>query len=149
MAFDTMTANWGNPQDSTDFFGQFKAEIDVALECIYGVLRMKGCLGEALSFIQRATKANADVGKTGNGSSKAATSAVQVLAGPLPLGLKTDSKPSAERVRSGGEIVQRSRREFGLFASKKRRSYAVHRISEETLREGGGMTILEEAGHRR
>ncbi|KAK3380472.1 hypothetical protein B0T24DRAFT_195788 [Lasiosphaeria ovina] len=137
MAFDTMLANWGNQQDSADFFSQFQAEISVALEGVLEAVRLQGTLAEAVSYAKKARKAIADAGKN-------KVTAVQ-LTEELPLGLKIDSKISVERVRSGAEIVPRSRRQIGLFVSKKRRSYSVHRISEESMLSGSGNTIVHEA----
>ncbi|KAK3313700.1 hypothetical protein B0H66DRAFT_358148 [Apodospora peruviana] len=138
MTFDTMLANWGNPQDSVDFFDQFQAEVSVALEGIHEAIRIQGTLAEAVNYAKRACRAVADAGKSKAPSFQ--------LGAALPLGLKADSKPSLDRVRSGGEIVRRSRRQVGLFASKKRSSYSVHMISEDSLLEGGGVTtIVEEA----
>lgn len=142
MTFDTLAGNWG-VEDSVDFFSQFQAEISTALEGVYEAIRLQGTLAEAVSYIKKANKAlNAE--NNGKSSSKAIVPVPTT--GPLPLGLKADFKPSAERVRSGGEIVQRSKRHIGLFASKKRTAYSVVRISEDALLQGGGnVTVREEA----
>ncbi|KAK3334237.1 hypothetical protein B0T19DRAFT_355407 [Cercophora scortea] len=139
MAFDTMAAGWGSSQqeDSADFFSQFQAEVSVALEGILEAVRLQGTLAEAFNYANKATKAVAE------GKNKA--SAVSVTTGALPFGLKTDMGISLERVRSGAEIVPRSSRQIGLFVSKKRQNYSVHRISEESLLERAGVKVLQEA----
>ncbi|KAK0637434.1 hypothetical protein B0T17DRAFT_521664 [Bombardia bombarda] len=139
MTFDTMMANWGNQQDSADFFGQFQAEISVALEGILEAVRLQGALAEAFQYAKRASKALADSAK------HKATMSVQVT-GALPFGLKTDSKISLERVRSGAEIVPRSGREIGLFASKRRTSYSVEGISDQGLFQCSGATVDKAGG---
>lgn len=137
MASDTMLASSGSQEDSTDFFSQFQAEVSVALEGIMEAVRLQGALAEAVNYAKKARKALAD-------SAKGRAMSLQMTE-ELPLGLKTDSKISQERVRSGGEIVPRSSRQIGHFASKKRGIYSVHRISEETLLGGAGATVVQEA----
>ncbi|KAL2131189.1 hypothetical protein VTI74DRAFT_5437 [Chaetomium olivicolor] len=135
MAADTVLSR--SQEDSADFFSQFQAEISVALEGILEAVRLQGALAEAVSYAKRARKALAD-------SAKGKAVALH-LSEELPLGLKTDSRISTERVRSGGEIVARSSRQIGHFVSKKRGIYSVHRISEETLLGGAGATVVQEA----
>jgi hypothetical protein len=137
MASDTMLASSGSQEDSADFFSQFQAEVSVALEGIMEAVRLQGALAEAVNYAKRARKALPDSAK-GKG-------ALVPMSEELPLGLKTDSRISAERVRSGGEIVARSSRQMGHFVSKKRGIYSVHRISEETLLGGAGATVDQEA----
>jgi hypothetical protein len=137
MASDTMLASSGSQEDSADFFSQFQAEVSVALEGIMEAVRLQGALAEAVNYAKRARKALPDSAK-GKG-------ALVPMSEELPLGLKTDSRISAERVRSGGEIVARSSRQMGHFVSKKRGIYSVHRISEETLLGGAGATVVQEA----
>ncbi len=135
MASDTMLSR--SQEDSADFFSQFQAEISVALEGIMEAVRLQGALAEAVNYAKRAKKALADSAKG---------KAVSLhLSEELPLGLKTDSRISTERVRSGGEIVTRSARQMGHFAGHKRSIYSVHRISEEALLGAAGPTVVQEA----
>ncbi|KAJ4287456.1 hypothetical protein N0V88_007642 [Collariella sp. IMI 366227] len=138
MASDAMLSRSSpDHHDSADFFSQFQAEISVALEGILEAVRLQGALAEAVGYAKRARKALVDSAKG---------KAVVLHAGDeLPLGLKTDSRIAAEKVRSGGEIVTRSSREMGHFVSKKRGLYSVHRISEEMLLGGAGATVVQEA----
>jgi hypothetical protein len=136
MASDTMLASSRSQEDSADFFSQFQAEVSVALEGIMEAVHLQGALAEAVSYAKRARKA------LGSAKGKAVSMA---LTEELPLGLKTDSRVSTERVRSGGEIVARSSRQVGHFVSKKRGIYSVHRISEEALLGGAGATVVQEA----
>ncbi|KAK3905470.1 hypothetical protein C8A05DRAFT_30700 [Staphylotrichum tortipilum] len=137
MASDAMLASSRSQEDSADFFSQFQAEVSVALEGIMEAVHLQGSLAEAVSYAKRARKVLAD-------SAKGKAVALH-MSEELPLGLKTDSGISTERIRSGGEIVARSSRQIGHFASKKRGIYSVHRISEETLRGGAGVTVVQEA----
>ena len=137
MASDTMLASSRSQEDSADFFSQFQAEVSVALEGIMEAVRLQGALAEAVNYAKRAKKALAD-------SAKGKAVALH-LSEELPLGLKTDSRISTERVRSGGEIVARSSRQMGHFISKKRGTYSVHRISEEMLLGEAGPTVVQEA----
>jgi hypothetical protein len=137
MASDTMLASSRSQEDSADFFSQFQAEVSVALEGIMEAVRLQAALSEAVSYAKRARKALGE-------SAKGRAVSLQVTE-ELPLGLKTDSKISTERIRSGGEIVPRSSRQIGHFISKKRGVYSVHRISEEALLGGGGATVVQEA----
>ncbi|KAL2258295.1 hypothetical protein VTK26DRAFT_8439 [Humicola hyalothermophila] len=137
MASDRMLASSGSQEDSADFFSQFQAEVSVALEGIMEAVRLQGALAEAVSYAKRARRALVE-------SSKGKAMSIH-MSQELPLGLKTDSKISLEKVRSGGEIVARSSREIGQFISKRRGIYSVHRISEETLLGGAGATVIQEA----
>ncbi|KAK4250620.1 hypothetical protein C7999DRAFT_38454 [Corynascus novoguineensis] len=137
MASDAMLASSRSQEDSADFFSQFQAEVSVALEGIMEAVHLQSALAEAVSYAKRARKALAGLAK-----GKAVS---QPITEELPLGLKTDSRVSTERVRSGGEIVPRSSRQVGHFVSKKRGIYSVHRISEEALRGGAGATVVQEA----
>ena len=137
MASDAMLASSGSHEDSADFFSQFQAEVSVALEGTMEAVRLQGALAEAVSYAKRARRALVE-------SSKGKAMTIQMTE-ELPLGLKTDSKISMERIRSGGEIVPRSSREIGHFVSKRRGIYSVHRISEEMLVGGAGATVIQEA----
>ncbi|KAM7218361.1 hypothetical protein V8F06_006284 [Rhypophila decipiens] len=143
MAFDTLSGGSGSAQDSVAFFHQFHMEISTALEGVCEAIRLQGTLAEALTFIKKSQKALGTEEKGKGGSSSKAMVQVPTM-GPLPLGLKADFKPSAERVRSGGEIVKRSKREIGLLFSKKRAAYSVVRLSEATLLRGGRNVIVRE-----
>ncbi|SPQ26194.1 09ca7413-954f-4f00-add6-706d4471e9ca [Thermothielavioides terrestris] len=136
MASDTMLAGSRNQEDSADFFSQFQAEVSVALEGVMEAVRLQGALAETVSYARRARKAYVE-------STKGKAVSMH-LTEELPLGLKTDSRISAERVRSGGEIVPRSSRQIGHFVGKKRGVYSVQRISEETLLGGGGAAAVRQ-----
>jgi hypothetical protein len=140
MGFDMMlTGGGGGDQDddAVDFFGQFQAEVSVALEGIFEAVRLQGSLSEAVGYANRARAAAA-------GAHLSKGSAVRSQA--LPFGLKTDAPVSADRVRSGGEVVARSRRQMGLFQSKKQKAYSVTRISEETLQGRLGAVVVKQEG---
>lgn len=135
-AFDAVLANGGDQhQDSVDFFAQFQAEISVALEGILEAVRLQGTLSETVGYAMRC-KAAAKGSKLSKGS--------RVQSQMLPFGLKTDARISLDRVRSGGEIVQRSRRQIGHFHSKKRKSYSVSRITEESLMGRSASRVVKE-----
>ena len=140
MGFDMMLPGGGgdHPDDeAVDFFGQFQAEVSVALEGIFEAVRLQGSLSEAVGYANRARAAAA-------GAHLSKGSAVRSQA--LPFGLKTDAPVSADRVRSGGEVVARSRRQMGLFQSKKQKAYSVTRISEESLQGRLGAVVVKQEG---
>lgn len=117
MAFDSVLAKTGDSEESLDFFTQCKAEVSAALEGIQEAVRLNGILSEAINYMKR-----------NNGRKP------QMQTRMLPFGLKVaDPAPSADRVRSGGELVQRTRRHIGDFQSRKRKLYSVVRITEEEL----------------
>ena len=155
MGFDAILRSWGSQQDAAEFFEDFQNEVSVALEGLNETVRLQGMIGEATNYAKRANSSLINAASKPNKASSAAaaaaegegitttTAVVQLSAGPLPLGLKTEEKIGLERVRGGGEIVQRSMRQIGMFVSKKRRGYEVHRISEEgLLSKGSGRPSL-------
>lgn len=137
MGFDMMLASGGAEDEALDFFGQFQAEVSVALEGIFEAVRLQGSLSEAVGYANRARAAAA-------GAHLSKGSAVRSQA--LPFGLKTDAPVSADRVRSGGEVVARSRRQMGLFQSKKQKAYSVTRISEESLQGRLSARVVKQEG---
>ncbi|KAK3505513.1 hypothetical protein B0T13DRAFT_456594 [Neurospora crassa] len=143
MGFDAVLASWGSQQDAAEFFNYFQNEVSVALEGLNETVRLQGMIGEATNYAKRANTLLSAAAKPKASSDGEGTAVVQLSAGPLPLGLKTEEKIGLERVRGGGEIVQRSMRQIGMFVSKKRRGYEVHRISEEgLLSKGSGRPSL-------
>ncbi|KAK0623812.1 hypothetical protein B0T14DRAFT_425566 [Immersiella caudata] len=136
MAFDTM-AKGGDQQDSVDFFSQFQAEVSVALEGILEAVRLQGTLSETVNYAERCI-----AGAKGSKLSKGSRYKTQML----PFGLKSDTRISLDRVRSGGEIVQRSRRQIGHFHSKKKKAYSVNRITEESLMGRSVARVVKEEG---
>ncbi|KAK4443432.1 hypothetical protein QBC34DRAFT_417109 [Podospora aff. communis PSN243] len=138
MAFDALLANGGDKdQDSLDFFAQFQAEVSVALEGILEAVRLQGTLSETINYAQRCIDA-----AKGSKLSKGSRYKGQML----PFGLKSDMRISTDRVRSGGEIVQRSRRQMGYFHSKKKKAYSVNRITEEILMGRHVARVVKEEG---
>ncbi|KAL2123781.1 hypothetical protein VTJ04DRAFT_146 [Mycothermus thermophilus] len=152
MASDALLSNSRtstSQEDSVDFFSQFQAEISVALEGIMEAVRLQAALAEAVNYAKRARKVLPPDSTAKGGSSGSGKPTVLVhLPKELPFGLKTDTRISAERIRSGGEIVARSARQIGQFVGKKRGIYSVMRVSEETMLGGstsGAMTVVQEA----
>lgn len=137
MAFDSVLSNSNSQEDAADYFDRFNSEIDSALQCINQAVHLQGMMAETINYAKRARKALIE-------ASKGKPTTVQ-LTEQLPFGLKTDSRISAERVRSGGEVVVRSSREIGHFVSQRWSIYSVHRIPEETLLGGSGVTVIQEA----
>ncbi|KAK4167701.1 hypothetical protein QBC43DRAFT_331445 [Cladorrhinum sp. PSN259] len=137
MAFDSVLSSSDSQEDAADYFDRFNSEIDSALQCINQAVHLQGMLAETTSYAKRARKALVD-------ASKGKATTVQVTE-QLPFGLKTDSKISMERVRSGGEVVARSAREIGRFMSQRRSIYSVQHLSRETLLGGSNVTVIQEA----
>ncbi|KAL2271969.1 hypothetical protein VTJ83DRAFT_1340 [Remersonia thermophila] len=127
---------------ATDFFSQFQAEISVALEGIMEAVRLQAALAEAVGYARRARKALPPDPAAAAAKGKPTT--LVHLPKELPIGLKTDARISAERIRSGGEVVQRSTRQMGHFVGKKRGVYSVLRLSEESMLGGARKSVVQE-----
>lgn len=139
MAFDGVLANSASHEDAADYFGRFNHEIDSALQGIHDAIYLQSMLAEATRYAKRARRALLDAGK-------GMPTTVQFTE-QLPVGLKTDARISTERIRSGGEIVQRSSRDIGQAISRRRAVYSVQRIPEELLLgvRGSRETVVQEA----
>lgn len=138
MAFDATLPNGSNEQEEPiDYFSQVQTEVSVALEGIQEAVRMQSTLAEAVNFAKKARNAQKAAGLS-RGS--------LIRSQALPFGLKTDTRPSVDRIRAGGEIVRRSRRQIGLFQSKTRKAYSVTRVTEDGLLGRSGTTIVKEEG---
>ncbi|KAK4178022.1 hypothetical protein QBC36DRAFT_325781 [Triangularia setosa] len=139
MAFDSVLANSASHEDASDYFARFNLEISSALQGIIDSIRLQSMLAEATSYAKKARRALLEAGK-------GMPTTVQ-FAEQLPFGLKTDAKISTERIRSGGEIVQRSSRDIGQAISRRRAIYSVQRIPEELLLgvRGSRETVVQEA----
>ncbi|KAK0719076.1 hypothetical protein B0T21DRAFT_318075 [Apiosordaria backusii] len=139
MAFDSVLANSASHEDAADYFARFNLEISSALQGISDSIHLQSMLAEATSYAKKARRALLE-------ASKGMPTTVQFTE-QLPLGLKTDAKISTERIRSGGEIVQRSSRDIGQAISRRRAIYSVQRIPEELLLgvRGSRETVVQEA----
>ncbi|KAK4226101.1 hypothetical protein QBC38DRAFT_481530 [Podospora fimiseda] len=134
MAFDTVLSGSEGQDDAADYFERFNSEIDSALHCISQAMHLQGMLAETVSYAKRARKALVD-------ASKGKTTIVQRKE-YLPFGLKTDSRISMERVRSGGEVVARSARDIGRFLSQRRGIYSINRNPEESVLGRSNVTVV-------
>ncbi|KAK4198056.1 hypothetical protein QBC40DRAFT_96803 [Triangularia verruculosa] len=139
MAFDSVLASSARNEDTSDYFGRFNLEISSALQGINDSIQLQSMLAEATSYAKRARRALIEAGK--------GMPTTVHFTEQLPLGLKTDVKISTERIRSGGEIVQRSSRDIGQAISRRRAVYSLQRIPEELLLgvKGSRETVVQEA----
>jgi len=137
MAFDATLSNGSDEEEPVDYFSQVQTEVSVALEGIQEAVRLQSTLAQTVKYAKRARYAQKAAGLS-RGS--------MIRSPALPFGLKTDTRPSLDRIRAGGEIVQRSRRQIGLFQSKTRKAYSVTRITEHALLGRPGATIIKEEG---
>lgn len=127
MVNDAILARSGDNVDSTGFFAALKLEVSAALEGIQEAVYLRGMLAEAVKYgvnVQKSMAGPIPQGKEGHKPVVMPQAQSQML----PLGLGAKTKVSHEKVISGGEIVQRSKRERGHLGSQKVGSYTLERI---------------------
>ncbi|KAH8899075.1 hypothetical protein GQ53DRAFT_802458 [Thozetella sp. PMI_491] len=119
--------------DMAEFFQQFKAEISVALEGIEEAVRLRGILTEVVKYGASLQKLQPHA--RGKGVAIAAKPKQPALdAFPadgrmLPLGLRASApRISQEKIISGGEIVQRSKRETAMLVRKNLGPYIIEKV---------------------
>jgi hypothetical protein len=128
--------------DSGDFLASLKLEVSAALEGIQEAVYLRGVLAEVVKYgtcIQKGIGGDvlAKEKRSASGTSKptwlAKPKACQLdrpRSRMLPIGLKVPRpRISPEKVVSGGEVVQRSRREIGHLASQQVAQYSLERIA--------------------
>ncbi|TRX91288.1 hypothetical protein FHL15_007893 [Xylaria flabelliformis] len=114
--------------DATDFLGSLTHEVSAALEGLEQTVYLRNVLSGPVKYLEEVSK-KAVAGVQNADTSKPVTVHVNnPMAGALPLGLRTASRVSNNKVVSGGEIVQRSSRETGHLISQKVGSYSLERI---------------------
>ncbi|KAI0183523.1 hypothetical protein EV127DRAFT_446738 [Xylaria flabelliformis] len=118
--------------DATDFLGSLTHEVSAALEGLEQTVYLRNVLSGPVKYLEEVSrKAVAAGAQEANANTTAKPVTVRVnnpMAGALPLGLRTASRVSSNKVVSGGEIVQRSSRETGHLISQKVGSYSLERI---------------------
>ncbi|TPX13030.1 uncharacterized protein E0L32_006456 [Thyridium curvatum] len=124
-----LAAGNGGQLDSADFLASLKLEVSAALEGVQEAVYLRGILNEAVRYGSSVQSASAT--RPQADSLKHATTAVRSREPGwqmLPLGLKASQNVSRNKVVSGGELVRRSKREFGHLTSQKVGAYSLERI---------------------
>lgn len=114
--------------ETGDFVATLKLEVSAALEAVEEAVYMKSIIGESMKFYEASTKASGSK----NVVDKMKPIPVHVKepgSEILPLGLKRKDIVSAQKVVSGGEIVDRSLRETGHLRSQQVGHYSLERIA--------------------
>lgn len=119
---------WTNKADAKGFLKTLKLEVAAALEGIEGALFLNGIVGEAARFGMVAAK-NWASRQTWNGNNPIPMHVEACESRMLPLGLKARQPPTASKVVSGGEVVQRSMREKGHLISQDVEVYSLEKIA--------------------
>jgi len=126
--------------DSSDFLKALTHEVSAALEGVQEAAYLRGILNETIKYgtgVQRflAQKGSpADQAREAIRARPVTLRANDVVSQMLPLGLKAPVGPARHeditptKVVSGGEVVKRSKREFGHLTSKKVGPYTLERI---------------------
>ncbi|KAI0199915.1 hypothetical protein F4808DRAFT_195651 [Astrocystis sublimbata] len=123
--------------DVADFVGSLTHEVSAALEGLEETVALKNFIAGPVKYVEEVARrpdraVAVPDGNRGVGNANMKPVAVRVsdntMSAALPLGLKAASGISGKKVVSGGEIVQRSRRETGHLISQKVGSYSLERI---------------------
>ncbi|KAI0156736.1 hypothetical protein GGR52DRAFT_583032 [Hypoxylon sp. FL1284] len=114
--------------ETGDFVATLKFEVSAALEGIEEAIYLRGVIGEAMKFYQ-ALPNTAESGSVVGKIKPISLHLKEPGAQALPLGLKTRDAISAQKIVSGGEIVDRSRRETGHLRSQQVGQYSLERIT--------------------
>ncbi|KAI2602549.1 hypothetical protein GGR54DRAFT_623675 [Hypoxylon sp. NC1633] len=114
--------------ETGDFVASLKFEVSAALEGLEEAVYLRGIVGDVVKYCEAAMKSSGPeraVNKMKPISLQVKESGAQAL----PLGLKTKGQFSNQKVVSGGEIVDRSKRETGLLKSQQVGQYSLERIA--------------------
>jgi hypothetical protein len=118
--------SWADKAEASDFLTALRLEVTAALEGIEEAVFLNGILGETVRFGNAAQKGGAARASQNKSILFQVENRESKL---LPLGLKTKSLPTREKVVSGGEVMQRSVREMGHLISQKVEAYSLEKLS--------------------
>lgn len=118
--------SWADKTEASDFLTALRLEVTAALEGIEEAVFLNGILGETVRFGNAAQKGGAARASQNKSILFQLENRESKL---LPLGLKTKSLPTREKVVSGGEVMQRSVREMGHLISQKVEAYSLEKLS--------------------
>lgn len=118
--------SWADKAEASDFLTALRLEVTAALEGIEEAVFLNGILGETVRFGNAAQKGGAARASQNKSILFQVENRETKL---LPLGLKTKSLPTREKVVSGGEVMQRSVREMGHLISQKVEAYSLEKLS--------------------
>ncbi|KAI1393133.1 uncharacterized protein F4822DRAFT_1128 [Hypoxylon trugodes] len=113
--------------ETGDFVASLKLEVSAALEGLEDAVYLRNIVGEAVKYCESFKKNTAE-----SMVDKMKPIPLQVKepgAQALPLGLKAKDHISAQKIVSGGEIVDRSQRETGHLKSQQIGHYSLERIA--------------------
>lgn len=120
--------SWADKAEASDFLTALRLEVTAALEGIEEAVFLNGILSETVRFGNAVQKGSA--ARQARGPNKPILVHVENRESRLlPLGLKTKSLPTREKVVSGGEVVQRSVRETGHLISQKVDAYSLEKLA--------------------
>ncbi|KAI0455237.1 hypothetical protein F5B21DRAFT_472459 [Xylaria acuta] len=114
--------------DAADFVGSLTHEVSAALEGLEQTVYLRNVMSGPVKYLEEASRKVVAGVQDANTTKPVAVCVNDSAAGALPLGLKTASRVSSQKVVSGGEVVQRSLRETGHLISQKVGSYSLERI---------------------
>ncbi len=124
-------ASMATHSDTSDFIQQLKAEVSVALEGIEEAVRLRGILTEVVKYgaaLQRAQKPKA-VASAKPSAPPPSLEQFSTETRMLPLGLKAVTpRILGEKIVSGGEIIQRSKRETAMLIRRNLGPYVIERV---------------------
>ena len=120
--------------EATDFLTGLKLEVSAALEGLEAAVFLNGIVSEVtrynMAYRKSVTGYDLADARQARGFDKPMTlSADGRESRLLPLGLKTKSLISKERVVGGGEVMARSARETGHLISQKVEAYSLEKVS--------------------
>ncbi|EGR50312.1 uncharacterized protein TRIREDRAFT_120892 [Trichoderma reesei QM6a] len=120
--------SWADKAEASDFLTALRLEVTAALEGIEEAVFLNGILSETVRFGNAVQKGSA--ARQSKGPNKPILVHLENRESRLlPLGLKTKSLPTREKVVSGGEVVQRSVRETGHLISQKVDAYSLEKLA--------------------
>ncbi|KAJ2905911.1 hypothetical protein MKZ38_003699 [Zalerion maritima] len=111
-------------QDSGGFIHALKLEVSVALEGAESASYLHGLVSEVVKYASRVEGKAApqirDLSKP---------IPIEAIPNPeLPLGLKAKARVSEDKIMASGEVLRRSKREYGHLVSQKVQPYRTERI---------------------
>ncbi|XXH04327.1 hypothetical protein Hte_010741 [Hypoxylon texense] len=114
--------------DTGDFIATLKFEVSAALEGIEEAVYLRGIIGEAVKFCEASTNSSTSVDVVDK-MKPISLHVKEPGSEVLPIGLKKKDRVSAQKIVSGGEIVDRSQRETGHLRSQQVGHYSLERIA--------------------
>lgn len=115
--------------ETGDFITALKLEVSAALEGIEEAVHLNGVVGESTRYGIAASKTNVNRNANWNVNKPLPIHVESKETRMLPLGLKTKTMPTREKVVGGGEVQMRSMRETGHLISQKVEAYSLEKLA--------------------